>query len=215
MTRPAAGALDARVELRLGTLHLDIELRVEANELVVLVGPNGAGKTSLIHAVAGLNPIDGGAIRLEGVVLDDPAAGVFVAPEDRRVALMFQDGLLFRHLDALDNVAFGPRARGMRKAAANDRARELLARMGLEAEQHAKPHELSGGQAQRVALARALAVEPRALLLDEPLAALDAAGDTLVARLIADRLASGGAVIAATHDDLPGATRTLTLGSAT
>jgi molybdate transport system ATP-binding protein len=203
MTRPAGGALDARVELRLGTLHLDVDLRVDANELVVLVGPNGAGKTSLIHAVAGLNPIDAGVIRLEGVVLDDPAAGVFVPPEDRRVALMFQDGLLFRHLDALDNVAFGPRARGMRKAAANERARELLARMGLEAERHAKPHELSGGQAQRVALARALAVEPRALLLDEPLAALDAQTRIDVRHELRDQLATfDGVLVLVTHDPL-------------
>jgi len=203
MTPPADAALDARVEVQLGTLHLDVELRVDANELVVLVGPNGAGKTSLIHAIAGLTPIDAGAIRLESVVLDDPAAGVFVAPEDRPVALMFQDGLLFRHLTALDNVAFGPRARGMRKAAANTRARELLARLGLEAEQHAKPHELSGGQAQRVALARALAVEPRALLLDEPLAALDAQTRVDTRRMLREQLAAfDGVLVLVTHDPL-------------
>ena len=98
----------------------------------MLVGPNGAGKSSLLRAVAGLAPIDAGTIRLDGAVLDDPGAGVFVPPERGPVAMMFQDGLLFRHLDALDNVAFGPRARGMRKARANARARELLARLGLE-----------------------------------------------------------------------------------
>jgi molybdate transport system ATP-binding protein len=203
VTAPNGSGLDARVELQLGTLRLDVELRVDANELVVLVGPNGAGKTSLVHAVAGLIPIDAGAIRLEGVVLDDPAVGVFVPPEDRPVALMFQEGLLFRHLDALDNVAFGPRARGMRKAAANARACALLARLGLEAEQHAKPHELSGGQAQRVALARALAVEPRALLLDEPLAALDAQIRVDTRRMLRDELATfDGVLVVVTHDPL-------------
>ena len=202
-------ALDARVELRLGTLHLDVELHVDADELVVLVGPNGSGKSSLLRAVAGLTPIDAGTIRLDGQVLDDPAAGILVPPDQRPVSLMFQDGLLFRHLDALDNVAFGPRAQGMRKAAANARALELLTSLGLEAEAHAKPHELSGGQAQRVALARALAVEPRALLLDEPLAALDAHTRVVVRRTLRDQLATfAGVRVLVTHDPL----EALTLG---
>jgi molybdate transport system ATP-binding protein len=126
-----------------------------------------------------------------------------VPPEQRAVALMFQDGLLFRHLDAHDNVAFGPRARGMRKTAANTRARDLLDRLGLGASAHAKPHELSGGQAQRVALARALAVEPRALLLDEPLAALDAQTRVDVRRMLRDELAAfDGVRVLVTHDPL-------------
>jgi molybdate transport system ATP-binding protein len=201
--RSSGAALELAVELQLGTLHLDVELELDAGELVVLVGPNGAGKTSLLHAIAGLTPIGAGLVRLDGVTLDDPSAGVFVPPEQRPVALMFQDGLLFRHLDALDNVAFGPRARGMRKAAANARARDLLARFGLSAEEHAKPHELSGGQAQRVALARALAVEPRALLLDEPLAALDAQTRVGVRRMLAEQLATfDGVRLLVTHDPL-------------
>ena len=215
MSPPDAGVgasprvLDARVELRLGTLHLDVELRVNANELVVLVGPNGSGKSSLLRAIAGLVPIDAGLIRLEDTVLDDPGAGIFVPPEKRPVSLMFQDGLLFRHLDALDNVAFGPRAQGVRKAAANARALELLTSLGLEVEAHAKPHELSGGQAQRVALARALAVEPRALLLDEPLAALDARTRVEVRRTLRDQLATfDGVRVLVTHDPL----EALTLG---
>ena len=202
MSTPAP-ALDARVAMQLGSLRLDVELHVDANELVVLVGPNGAGKSSLLLAIAGLTPIDDGRIALDGAVLDDPGADIFVPPEKRSVALMFQDGLLFRHLDALDNVAFGPRARGVRKTEANQRARELLARLGLEAEAHAKPHELSGGQAQRVALARALAVEPRALLLDEPLAALDAQTRVDVRRTLRDQLETfGGVRVVVTHDPL-------------
>jgi molybdate transport system ATP-binding protein len=201
--------LDARVVLQLGTLHLDVQLHVDTNELVVLVGPNGSGKSSLLRAIAGLTPIDAGSIRLDGHVLDDPDAGTFVPPDKRPVALMFQDGLLFRHLDALDNVAFGPRAQGMRKTAANARALELLIQLGLEAEVHAKPHELSGGQAQRVALARALAVEPRALLLDEPLAALDARTRVEVRRTLRDQLATfDGVRVLVTHDPL----EALTLG---
>jgi molybdate transport system ATP-binding protein len=199
----ATPALDAQFGLERGTLQLAVDLQLDANELVVLVGPNGSGKTSLLHAIAGLVPIDSGAIRLEGSVLDEPAADRFVTPEQRPVALMFQEGLLFRHLDALDNVAFGPRARGMRKAAANARAQALLERLGLGAAAHAKPHELSGGQAQRVALARALAVEPRALLLDEPLAALDAQTRIDVRRTLREQLAAfDGVQILVTHDPL-------------
>jgi molybdate transport system ATP-binding protein len=198
-----ASDLDARVELRVGTLDLAVEIHAAADELVVLVGPNGAGKTTLLRALAGLAPIDAGVIRLGDDVLDDPVAGVFVPPEHRPVALMFQDGLLFRHLTALDNVAFGLRARGVRKAEANARARELLERLGLAAYAPAKPDALSGGQAQRVALARALAVEPRALLLDEPLAALDARTRIDVRRTLREQLATfPGTRLLVTHDPL-------------
>ena len=208
MNRPgtasaAPAALHAAFGVQRGTLALEVDLDIDAHELVVLVGPNGSGKTSLLHAIAGLGPIDSGTLRLGEQVLDDPGAEVFVPPERRPVALMFQDGLLFRHLDALDNVAFGPRARGMRKADANARARGLLERLGLGAELHAKPHELSGGQAQRVALARALAVEPRALLLDEPLAALDAQTKVDVRRMLREQLAAfAGVRMVVTHDPL-------------
>ena len=153
--------LDARVEVQLGTLHLDVELHVAANELVVLVGPNGAGKSSLLRAIAGLTPIDAGTIRLEGTVLDDPSAGIFVPPEKRPVALMFQDGLLFRHLDALDNVAFGPRkadAQGRRQRARARAARPARPRSG-SAREAARALGRSGA-ARRTG--RALAVEPRA-----------------------------------------------------
>jgi molybdate transport system ATP-binding protein len=204
-----APTLAARVEVRLGALDLAVDLDAGANELVVLVGPNGAGKSTLLRALAGLTPIDAGEVRVDGQVLDDPATGVFVPPDRRPVSLMFQDGLLFRHLSALDNVAFGLRARGMRKAEANARGRVLLERLGLASYAHAKPHALSGGQAQRVALARALAVEPRALLLDEPLAALDARTRVDVRRMLREQLAAfDGARVLVTHDPL----EALTLG---
>jgi molybdate transport system ATP-binding protein len=196
-------ALDARVALRLGPLDLDIEVRAGAGELVVLAGPNGAGKTTLLRALAGLLPIDAGTIRVDGDVLDDPEAGVFVPPEQRPVSLMFQDGLLFRHLSALDNVAFGLRARGVAKRAANARAQALLERLDLSSYAPAKPDALSGGQAQRVALARAIAVEPRVLLLDEPLAALDATTRVEVRRTLREQLAAfDGARVLVTHDPL-------------
>jgi len=198
-----APVLEARVVVELGSLALEVDVRADANELVVLVGPNGAGKSTLLRVLAGLLPIDAGSVRVDGTVLDDPDAGVFVPAERRPVSMMFQDGLLFRHLSVLDNVAFGLRARGVRKAEANERAHRLLGRLGLGAEVRAKPDALSGGQAQRVALARALAVEPRALLLDEPLAALDARTRVDVRRMLREQLATfDGARLLVTHDPL-------------
>ena len=166
--------LEARVDLRLGALHLDVGVTLRPGEVVALLGPNGAGKTTLLRTLAGLQPFDAGRVTLDGVVLDDPGAGVYVAPERRPVGVVFQDYLLFPHLSALENVAFGLRSQGVARAEARRRAAEWLERVGLGDHLGARPRALSGGQAQRVALARALAVEPRVLLLDEPLAALDA-----------------------------------------
>ena len=166
--------LDARIGLRKGALDLDLGLRVAPGELLVVVGPNGAGKTTALRALSGLEGIDAGFIRLDGATLDDPVVGVFTPPEHRPVGIVFQDGVLFPHLSALENVAFGLRGRGTGGVGARRRAREWLDRVGLAAMARARPVALSGGQRQAVALARALARDPRLLLLDEPLAALDA-----------------------------------------
>jgi molybdate transport system ATP-binding protein len=166
-------SVDATVSIRLDRFDLDVSLQVAEEETVAVLGPNGAGKTTLLRALAGLIPIDAGRVVLDGDVVDDPAAGVFVAPERRGVGVVFQDYLLFPHLDALDNVAFGLREHGLRRSDARAQATKMLTGVGLADHLHARPAQLSGGQAQRVALARAVAVEPRVLLLDEPLAALD------------------------------------------
>jgi molybdate transport system ATP-binding protein len=193
--------LDADVRLALGALDLDARLEVGAGEVVALVGPNGAGKTTLLRALAGLLPLGGGHVRLDGVVLDDVAAGRHVPTEARPVGVVFQDYLLFPHLSALDNVAFGLRCRGRSKADARAAARSWLGRVGLGAQAGQRPAALSGGQAQRVALARALAVEPRLLLLDEPLAALDAATRIEVRTELRRHLAGfDGARLLVTHD---------------
>jgi ABC-type Fe3+/spermidine/putrescine transport system ATPase subunit len=165
--------LHAALEVRLGALDLALDLDVSDGEVVALLGPNGAGKSTALRAVAGLQPLDAGRVELDGVVLDDPAAGVFVPVARRPIGLVFQDYLLFPRMSARDNVAFGLRARGVGKAEARRRAGEWLDRLGLDGHADARPAALSGGQAQRVALARALATDPRLLLLDEPLAALD------------------------------------------
>jgi molybdate transport system ATP-binding protein len=193
--------LHAAIDVRLGELHLDIAIDVDDGEVVALLGPNGAGKTTALRAIAGLQALDGGCVELDGVVLDDPAAGVFVPTASRPVGVVFQDYLLFPRMSAVDNVGFGLRARGASKAASRDVALQWLERFGLADHARSRPRALSGGQAQRVALARALVTEPRLLLLDEPLAALDAATRLQVRTELRRHLASftGGRVLV-THD---------------
>jgi molybdate transport system ATP-binding protein len=203
VTSPALPALDAHVRVERPTLSVDVALTVEPGSVVALLGPNGAGKSTLLRAVAGLVPLAAGHVRLEGRPLDDPARRLRVPAQDRPIGMVFQDYLLFPHLSARDNVAFGLRARGVDRATAAARADALLRDVGLADFATAKPGQLSGGQAQRVALARALAVEPRLLLLDEPLAALDAGTRATVRGDLRHRLADfDGASVLVTHDPL-------------
>jgi molybdate transport system ATP-binding protein len=189
--------LDARLVVEHGTFRLDITLTAAPGDVVALLGPNGAGKTTALRALAGLVPLTGGHLRLDNAVLDR------TPPESRPVGVVFQDYLLFPHLSALDNVAFGPRCHGASKAEARAQASEWLNRMGLAEHTGAKPRRLSGGQAQRVALARALATHPRLLLLDEPLAALDARTRLEVRAQLRRHLAEFEAVaVLVTHDPL-------------
>ncbi|MGW3989030.1 ABC transporter ATP-binding protein [Streptomyces sp. NPDC004830] len=194
--RPLQG-LDARLLVDRCGFRLDVTLAAAPGDVVALLGPNGAGKTTALRALAGLVPLTSGHLRLDGTALDGSP------PEARPVGVVFQDYLLFPHLTALDNVAFGPRCRGAGKAEARARAAEWLDRMGLADHAGAKPRRLSGGQAQRVALARALATEPRLLLLDEPLAALDARTRLEVRAQLRRHLAAFEAVaVLVTHDPL-------------
>jgi molybdate transport system ATP-binding protein len=196
-------SLEAQVGLALGRLRLEVELEVATGELVVLLGPNGAGKTTLLRALAGLVPLEAGRVTLDGEVLEDTAAGTWVPTERRPIGFVFQDYLLFPHLTALENVAFGLRARGLPKAEARRRAGAWLDRVGLAGHANVRPRALSGGQAQRVALARAMAGNPRLLLLDEPLAALDAATRTALRRDLRRHLAGfDGTRLLVTHDPL-------------
>jgi molybdate transport system ATP-binding protein len=168
-------ALQAHLVVTRGQFHLDLELSAEAGEIVALLGPNGAGKTTALSALAGLVPLEAGRVVLGERVLEDPEAGVRLPPEQRRIGVVFSDALLFPHLTALENVAFGPRAGGVPRAEARRRARRLLDSLDAGDLAARRPGQLSRGQAQRVAIARALAVEPDLLVLDEPLSALDAA----------------------------------------
>lgn len=194
-------SVDATVRVTLGSFSLAADVHVDDGELLAVLGPNGSGKTTLLRVLAGLLPIDEGRVCIDGAVVDEPASDCFVPPEQRSVGVVFQDYLLFAHLSAVDNVAFGLRAQGERKAAARARARALLAEVGVVARASARPRELSGGQAQRVALARAIATEPKLLLLDEPLAALDVQTRAETRRQLREILGRfEGARILVTHD---------------
>lgn len=194
-------SLRASCRLSRGSLSLDVDLQVGANETVALVGPNGAGKTTLLHAIAGLLHVDHGRIEFGGEVVDGGPSGAFVPPERRGVGCLFQEHRLFPHLTALDNVAFGLRARGVGRAAARVTALEWLRRVGVAEHAASLPRALSGGQAQRVALARALAPSPLLLLLDEPLAAVDVSARTALRRDLREHLgAFAGPRVVVTHD---------------
>lgn len=194
--------LQARVSVeRPGGFVLDIDLDIGPGEVVALLGPNGAGKSTAVAALTGLVPIDAGIISLGRRVLDDPAARVFVAPQERGIGAVFQDNLLFPHLSIVENVAFGLRSRRLSKVVAREKARLWLERMGLAGFGERRPGDLSGGQAQRVALARALAVEPQLLLLDEPLSAADVSARIGLRRSLQDHLAEyDGPSLLITHD---------------
>ncbi len=154
--------------------ELDVAFDVQPGETVALLGPNGSGKSTALRAVAGLVPLTDGHVKVGAATWDEPAGRVFRHPEARQVGLVFQDHLLFERMSVLENVAFGLRARRVPRAQARRRAAQWLERLGVAELAGARPSAVSGGQAQRIALARALVTDPEVLLLDEPLAALDA-----------------------------------------
>jgi len=193
--------LDAHVVVRRPTFTLDLSLVVEPGEVVALVGANGAGKTTFLHAVAGIVDLTDGHTRLGSRLLDEIATGVHVPTEERRAGLVFQHHVLFPHLNALENVAFGLRARGVPRKDAHERSCAWLDRLGVLEHAERPAARLSGGQAQRVALARTLVVEPDVLLLDEPFAALDETARPLVRDLLRERVFDNELpVVLVTHD---------------
>jgi molybdate transport system ATP-binding protein len=185
-------------ETRLGDLELDVALEVAAGECVALAGPSGAGKSSVLRVIAGLVRPRAGRVSCGERVWLDRERGIDLPPEARGCGYVFQDYALFPHLSAWQNVAYGLRGpRSERRA----RAHELLGRFGMSARADARPRTLSGGERQRVAVARALAVDPRALLLDEPLSALDARTRAAASRELAAVLHEAGVpALLVTHD---------------
>jgi molybdate transport system ATP-binding protein len=199
-------SLHARVRTQLGSLGLECDISVEANVTVAVLGPNGAGKTTLLRVIAGLVPLDEGRIEVDGAVFEDTATRTWLTPETRRVGFVFQNHGLFPHLSVLDNVAFGLRARGVDRKTANTKAHEWLERVDLGRYATSRPAALSGGQSQRVALARVLVTNPDVLLLDEPLAAVDASARLELRRALREHLSTFTAVrLIVTHDPLEAA----------
>jgi molybdate transport system ATP-binding protein len=177
---------------------LQVEMEASPDEIIAFVGPNGAGKTTLLRILAGLDPLGAGRLVVDDEVWEDPAIPIRLAPERRQVGYVPQAGLLFPHLTVRENVAFGASDPGQ--------ADQWLERLGLQDLAYSRPAELSGGQTQLVALARAQVRNPAVLLLDEPLASVDAANRAAVRRLLRRELQdSRGYRILVTHDPLEAA----------
>jgi len=200
---PAAdAALVAELEVERGGFRLEASLAVGADEVLAVLGPNGSGKSTLLGAIAGHVPVARGEVRVGGRLLGGSTARDVPLPA-RRIGLLGQQPLLFPHLSALENVAFGPRAQGLGRREARTESAGWLERVGLAGFERRRPAELSGGQQQRVALARTLAARPAALLLDEPFAALDVEAAAGMRRLVREhRAALGIPMLLVTHDPL-------------
>ncbi|MBP2216351.1 sulfate/molybdate ABC transporter ATP-binding protein [Arthrobacter sp. CAN_C5] len=186
-------------DVQVASRGLDVQLTVEKGETVAILGPNGAGKSTLLAVLAGLLRPDSGSATLGDITLF--GAHDWLPPYARGVSLLAQEPLLFPHLSVLDNVGFGPRSRGESRAASRTEALRWLQEVEAEEFADRRPSELSGGQAQRVAVARALAIHPRLLLLDEPMAALDIAVAPAMRRTL-KRVLTGRSAIIVTHSVL-------------
>jgi molybdate transport system ATP-binding protein len=192
-------ALEVAVTRKIGDFELDTSFTVDSG-ISVLFGPSGAGKSLTLSLIAGLIRPDTGTIVINGVVVTDCARREFVSTQERRVGMVFQDGLLLPHRSVLDNVALAVRQAGGRRAR-RDIARSWLELVGAAELAGRRPGSLSGGQRQRVALARSLAGEPAIVLMDEPLTALDSAVRREMRSLIRGVITSTGiAAVLVTHD---------------
>lgn len=193
--------MSLHLEVAVAARDVEAELEVADVQTIAILGPNGSGKSTLLSVIAGILRPDSGRATLDDTTLFDIAAGAWLAPHERGTALLAQDPLLFPHLSALDNVGFGPRSTGASRSHSREIARGWLDAVDAGELAHRKPSGLSGGQAQRIAIARALAAEPRLLLLDEPMSALDI---TVVPamRQTLRRVLTGRSAVIVTHNVL-------------
>ena len=171
------------------------------NEIVGVFGTNGSGKTSVLRTIAGLCPLGKGKLIVNGELVDAPAEHIFVQPELRHIGMVFQDHSLFPFMTALDNAAFPLQMRGMKRTAAQKLANEMLEQFGVAGVGQQMATTLSGGQSQRVAIVRALIGSPMAVLLDEPLSAIDEESREGVRNHIREHLVRlGVSAIVVSHD---------------
>ena len=183
-----------------GSFEKSFDLDV-GGEIVGVVGANGTGKTSLLRTIAGLHGLSSGELKMDNEISDSPAYGIFVKPESRQIGMVFQDHSLFPFLSAIENVAFPLIVRGQSRGNAKKRAGEFLEQFGVSNVSSQLAKTLSGGQSQRVAIARALIGNPRAVLLDEPLSAIDEESRSVVRATIRERLlALGVSALIVSHD---------------
>jgi glutamate transport system ATP-binding protein len=189
------------VNKHFGALHVlkDIDLTVDRGEVVVVIGPSGSGKSTLCRAINRLEPIDTGTVHVDGKLL--PAEGKALAELRAKVGMVFQSFNLFAHKTVLQNVTLGPvKVRGLDKKKAEQRARELLDRVGIGHQADKYPAQLSGGQQQRVAIARALAMDPMVMLFDEPTSALDPEMINEVLDVMTTLARDGMTMVVVTHE---------------
>ncbi len=192
----------ASVRAAVGNFHLEVDLDGDG-QVLALVGPNGSGKTMFLRALVGAVATESAEIVVADHVLESSARGICLPVEHRRIGYVPQGYGLFPHLSVSENVAFGLSTgpAKLRRAARNRKARSMLRELGCDNLADRSVQDLSGGEQQRVALARALVLEPRLLLLDEPLGALDVASRRSVRRFLARRIAAfGGPTVLVTHD---------------
>ena len=189
------------VDKHFGDLHVlkDVSLSVGKGEVVVVIGPSGSGKSTLCRAINRLETIDSGEILIEGKPL--PQEGHELAAMRAELGMVFQSFNLFAHMSILQNVTLGPvEVLGLSKAEAEQRAMELLDRVGVASQANKVPAQLSGGQQQRVAIARSLAMHPKAMLFDEPTSALDPEMINEVLDVMVDLARQGMTMIVVTHE---------------
>ena len=184
-----------------GDFERSFDFTIADGDVLAITGPNGSGKSTVVHTIAGLIPLRSGDLMFGDIMWDSSTTKEWVAPENRMCAVVFQDLRLFPHMNVISNVAYGLRAHGVNKDEAIERSKKMLTRVGLTSFDNRLPTEISGGERQRVALARALVLEPRVLLLDEPLSAVDSTSRAALCELLPEVFAYfAGATILVTHD---------------
>ena len=194
--------LELHGTIQRGDFRRTVDLAVTAGDVVAIQGVNGSGKSTVLHTIAGLTPLVDGSLTVSNASWDVPAKGEWRTVESRECGVVFQDLRLFPHLSAMQNVAFGLRCKGVKRADAMSQAMQMLEQLHSSSLASRRPAQLSGGERQRVALARALVLQPTVLLLDEPFSAIDEDTRAELQQVVPAMVRARGIMaILVTHDD--------------